>query len=463
MAQEHTGVRRNDFPLARAAAVCCLAIVCCAAPRGRADPVEEGLVWKPVSFAVLEDYDKGEALEGVARDFALMRRLGVPTWRGSFGWDDYEPEPGVYDLVWLERFVALAADSGIALRPYLGYTPEWAAAGGDDAAAWNDPPSDVSAWASFVDTIAAAIGQHDHVLSWEIYNEENVEQWWDGTVAEYNGVLRAAADRIRARDPDAVILMGGLVWPDEDWMRVSCVQHGNAEAFDVAAFHAYPETWTPDSVDVENYLGAQYRRAYLPVVREACGGKPIWMNEIGFATIPGRTEVEQASWWVRAVATFLAAPGVEHIGIYELKDLPREREVIGDEPNYHLGLVRTDGEPKLAFHTVAMLVDLFAADSVAVIDEELDWTIVEGEPAAIHGHLFLRSDGAQVAILWGEGGEATVDVRLARSVGSARQVHLDGSWHSFAGVDGRTLRGARLAPGAPVILRVDPPGQGPTP
>lgn len=121
----------------------------------------------------------------VARDFALVRRLGVPVWRGSFGWDDYEPEPGVYDFAWLERFTSLAADSGIALRP----------------------------------------------------------------------------------------------------LRASCVQFGNAEAFDVAAFRAYPETWTPDSVDVEDYLGEPYHDA----------------------------------------------PGVEHIGIYELNDLPRDREVIGNE------------------------------------------------------------------------------------------------------------------------------------
>jgi polysaccharide biosynthesis protein PslG len=458
MPREHTPCERRDRVPAGVSALCALVLACCAPPPEPRPPQADDLVWKPVSFAVLEDYDKGASLEGIARDFALMRRLGAPTWRGSFGWDDYEPEPGVYDLAWLERFVALAADSGIALRPYLGYTPEWAAAGGEDAAAWNDPPADLAAWASFVDTMAATVGRYDHVLSWEIYNEENVEQWWDGTVAEYNRVLRTAADRIRERDPDAVILMGGLVWPDEDWMRASCVDYGNADAFDVAAFHAYPETWTPESIDVEEYLGPQYRAAYLPAIRVACGGKRVWMNEIGFATTPGRTEAEQASWWVRAVATFLAEPGVEHIGVYELNDLPRHRDAIGDEPNYHLGLVRTDGKPKLAFHTVEMLVDLLATDSLAVVDEEIEWTIVEGRPSAVHGHLFVRPDGAQVGFLWTEGGEATVDVRLVRPVGAVRTAHLDGSWRPFAGVEGRTLRNVRLVPGVPVVLRADRPG-----
>ena len=45
-------------------------------------------VTKPISFAILEDYDKGADLGKVARDFARFRELGVPVWRGSFGWDD---------------------------------------------------------------------------------------------------------------------------------------------------------------------------------------------------------------------------------------------------------------------------------------------------------------------------------------------------------------------------------------
>src|SRR5690349_20460606 len=84
------------------------------------------LVTKNVSFALLDDYDKGDDLADVAKDFALMKELGIHTMRTSFGWDDYEPERGQYDFDWLKRFVALAAKNGIKLRPYIGYTPKWA-------------------------------------------------------------------------------------------------------------------------------------------------------------------------------------------------------------------------------------------------------------------------------------------------------------------------------------------------
>src|SRR4051812_46724559 len=59
-----------------------------------------GTVTKPISFAILEDYDKGQDLSEVARDFSRFRELGIRQWRGSFGWDDYEPSRGQYDLDW---------------------------------------------------------------------------------------------------------------------------------------------------------------------------------------------------------------------------------------------------------------------------------------------------------------------------------------------------------------------------
>ena len=117
----------SEAPLRGAvrATVILLAIVAaCARPPGvdlPAPPVE-----KRLEFSILEDYDKGEDLDEVAKDFDLFRALGVTTWRGSFGWDDYEPSRGGYDFAWLHRFAELAASRGIRLRPYVGYTPAWA-------------------------------------------------------------------------------------------------------------------------------------------------------------------------------------------------------------------------------------------------------------------------------------------------------------------------------------------------
>jgi hypothetical protein len=450
---QYTGGRWLRPALLRIVAIALIAGACTGGGSGVA-PFATGEYTKPISFAILEDYDKGSDLKQVARDFRLFKELGVPAWRGSFGWDDYEPEAGSFDLDWLERFVALADTMGIELHPYLGYTPAWAAQRGRDDHAWNDPPRRMNDWIRFVDTLARRLGSHRSVGSYEIYNEENTRLWWEGTSARYAQVLRAASDALRQADPRLKVLLGGMVWPDADWLEASCSEA--VAPFDVLPFHAYPETWTPDSVTVENYLGPGFRTDFLRQADEQCGRKPIWINEAGFATTPGKTEEQQAEWWVRAFATFLAEPRVEHIGIYEIRDQQQGTAVIGGTPNYYLGLIRNDGKPKLAFETVKMLVELFGKDSITVADGDLRVRVRKGHPVKIYDHLFRRPDGRQLVFVWDRVGSATVDLELTRGGGRVTLFGLDGKQSSWAASDGRTIREVPLLPGQVRIFAVDP-------
>ena len=409
---------------------------------------------KDVSFAILEDYDKGQDLRKVERDFLLMKELEVRTWRGSFGWDDYEPERDSYDFEWLHRFAELAARHGIELRPYIGHTPAWASAGGSDEHAWNDPPASLSEWADFVGRLVTAMQRHPNLRSWEIYNEENVRLWWDGTAEQYAVVLAAGAGAVKGADPDAEVLLGGLVWPDAEWVEQAC----RAARVDIVPFHAYPETWTPDSVDVERYLDGSYRNRFIPAVRDRCGDRPIWINEAGFATTEGRSEREQANWWARAFATFLADPHVRHLGIYEIKDLPPESAAIVDSPNYHLGLTQRDRTPKLAFHTVDLLTDLLDVGRLTVADGELGVRVSAGTAVALYHHLFVRPDGRQVLIVWDKRGAPALDLTLARRGARVTEYTLDGRPVPFPQFDGRTLRRVRLAPGHVRIFDIAPQG-----
>ena len=370
-----------------------IAIATCSAVRR---PGEAPQAPKALSFAILEDYDKGTDLAEIEQDFALFAELGIATWRGSFGWDDYEPEPGHYDLRWLHEFISLAEKRGITLRPYLAYTPEWAAGGRDtDGQAWNQPPRDLAAWGTFVRAIAAEAGHHRNVPSLEIYNEQNVAQWWEGTRQEYAATLRRAA--AVTRDP-LQIIAGGLVFPDLDWLEEVCGA-GAAESFDVLAIHAYPETWTPEGTTVENYFGEGFRESFLPGADRACGAKRIWVNETGYATTPGRSERDQAAWWARAIAVFAAEPRVEQIGVYEIRDLAPDKPAIGDAPNYHLGLVTTGGRRKLAFATVGLLTDLLGTSRLRATPEAF---AIERPASAgeLHSRAFTRADGARVLVVW---------------------------------------------------------------
>jgi polysaccharide biosynthesis protein PslG len=376
---------------------------------------------RTLTFSILEDYDKGDDLADVARDFALFRELNVTTWRGSFGWDDYEPKQGQYDFAWLHGFIELAEQRGISLRPYIGYTPEWAAGGKDtDGQAWNQPPRDQRAWSGFVRAMRNEVRHHPNVRSLEIYNEQNVTQWWEGTVDDYRATLRSAAGVTRGLE----LLMGGLVFPDVEWIETLCDGTDVGTAFSVLPIHAYPETWTSEGVTVENYLGAEFRTSFLRAADRSCGRKRIWINETGFATTPGKSEIDQAAWWARAMATFAAEPRIEHIGIYEIKDLAPDRPAIGDAPNYHLGLTTVDRTKKLAFSTVKLMVALLGDQPFSAGTLNLGPRAVTGE---LHHHAFTREDGSTVIVIWNRTADEVVKFTLPRA-GRVLEYGLDGAF-----------------------------------
>jgi hypothetical protein len=406
--------------------LCCLLVSLCASCARPNIAPSDRREFRKIEFAILEDYDKGEDLAEVAKDFDLFKELGATVWRGSFGWDDYEPTKGTYDFEWLHRFADLAASRGITLRPYIAYTPEWAAAGGSDKDAWNDPPKDLEDWYRFVRALASAMRRHPNVVSFEIYNEENVKQWWDGSSDTYAAALGRAADAVDEANPEAHVLLGGMVYPDAGWIDAVCQESGAGRRVDVIPFHAYPETWTPENVTVETYLGAQFASGFVADADAACGRKRVWINETGYATLPGRTEEDQARWWIRAAATFLSQPRIDHLGIYEIKDLRPDREAIGDAPNYHLGITYADRRRKMAFTTIRRLVSMLGDQRIATADAAAVAS-VSAANEDLHRYLFSAADGRQFLFIWTRRSDAIVTLRANASAGPAIEYAVDGS------------------------------------
>jgi hypothetical protein len=298
-----------------------------------------------------------------------------------------------------------------------------------------------------VDTLARVLARHPNVRSLEIYNEENTRQWWDGSAGAYDSVLATAAASVRAFAPRLGVLAGGTVWPDADWTAHVC----RAARVDAVSFHAYPETWTPDSVTIENYLSTFGYDRFVTVERATCAGAPVWINETGFATVPGKTERDQALWWARAIATFLAEPEVQHIGIYRIKDLRETAPAIGGEPNYHLGLTYANRRKKLAFHTVKLLAGLLASDSLTITDRLLR---VDGDTGreGVYIHGFRRRDGTQILLAWTRSGARDLVVTLPYPVHSVTRYSIDGNGRVEGARENRVR--LHLAPGEVEILEL---------
>lgn len=411
-------------------------------------------VTKTISYALLEDYNKVQDLSQVALDFQLMNQLGIHTWRGTFGWDDYEPARGVYDFTWLHQFASLAQQNGIELRPYIAYTAPWASSQPKADDYWRYPPADIRDWYHFTYNLSSAMSVHPNITSYELYNEVDSTDFWNGSIERYNLVLRNGAQGIRTGNPRAQVAMAGLVFPDYDWMNPICSTYENGGSFDIAPFHGYPETWEVSSV--ESYLDVQYHDYYVPEVKFICGGQQIWMNELGFATTSGKTEQDQAYWWARAFATYLADAHIQELGIYQIRDNPPEQQVIGGEANYHLGITKVDRSPKEAFYTIGMLVKLLPPGTITIADAELSTQVTSGRTVQYYSHLFKRPDGHQIVFAYEKQSTPTVALRLSTPGRTAIHYQLDGSSAPFGNFDGTTLQGVSLAPGQIAIFEILP-------
>jgi hypothetical protein len=78
---------------------------------------------------------------------------------------------------------------------------------------------------------------------WEVWNEPDYQLFWRGTVEEYYRLLEVAYKSIKAADPQATVILGGLAFYDQrEWFPALLRQTGSDPRrayFDVFSFHHY--------------------------------------------------------------------------------------------------------------------------------------------------------------------------------------------------------------------------------
>lgn len=398
-----------------------------------------------ITFSTNEDYDTSayataDGLVEVEEDFKLVKALGLDKLRVSFSWSNYEPIRGRFaNLEWLHQFVDLAEAYGIELMPYFCYAPGWATPYGD----WNEPPANLDDWYNYVYHMVSEF--KDQIDIWEIWNEQDMSMWFTGTPDEFAQVLETGARAVRDADPDALVLMGGITAPDEKYVEYM-LDKGLSSSFDVVPVHSYHESWS--SATVESYLtswGSPFNDIKQLLLAKG-DGQEVWVNEIGYPTIGGRTEEDQASFIRRAVATLMSTEAVTLISWYEIKDLPRDFHlgVIGDENNYHLGLTHVDRTPKLAFYTYQNIVELLNYETVRYLGDAI--TYVEKAPGRnpqrIYVHGFAREGHDDIILfVWLYGPKSVVDVTLTfpGAIASMVEYDYDGTAQEITGFAGDSI------------------------
>lgn len=403
-----------------------------------------------IVFSTNEDYDTSayateEGLKEVEQDFQLVKELGLSRLRVSFSWSNYQPSPGQFaNLDWLHDFVDLAAEYDITLMPYLCYGASWATEHGE----WNDPPKDYQYWYDYVYRMVSEF--KDKIDIWELWNEQDHHMWWTGTIEEFAKLLEVGAQAVRDANPDATVVMGGITSPNTGYVE-RLLELGASEHFDVLPVHSYHESW--NSAAVESYItrwGSPFN-AIADLLAEKGDSQPIWMNEIGYPTVDGKTEEDQASFIRRAVATLLATEDISLISWYEIKDLPIDFHlgVIGDSNNYHLGLTDTERNKKLGFYTFQNIVSLLNNETLTYLGSQVSFEhdVAGSQSPIIYTRAFRRESDNNIVLfawLYGPHGEVEVDITLPDNIKSVVEYEYDGNELEVDFFDGNELQNVNL-------------------
>lgn len=283
-------------------------------------------------------------------------------------WRDVQPVPDQFTWAAADALVQTVRQRGLNLVLRLDMPPAWAVQ--------NDPaglPFDLAAYGAWVTAVAQRY--QGQILGYIIWNEPNLAAEWsrsggnledhwarfDGWVADpadYVGVLGVAFRQIRAADPQALVVGGGLAPTNEQSPRAvddrifleQLWAVGMAECLDVLAVHAYGFGLSPDAPDGEHNNLTLGRIAQMQEITAAADvAKPIWITELGYTVVDGNqpavSEAQQADYLLAARARAATEwPWVELFTVWNL--------VYGRSPTDEMSgysLVNPDLTPRLAF------------------------------------------------------------------------------------------------------------------
>lgn len=251
-----------------------------------------------------------------------VNQAGAGWAREDFQWSRIEPRPGEFSFGFHDQTVDLLTRRGITVIGVLGGpTPAWSTPGatGDSFVAPNPQ--------RFAEFVSNVVDHYRHrVEYWEIWNEPDNRRYWQPNPdpAAYANLLNVVYPAIKAANPDAKVLLGGVVPFDLNFLRALQL-YGAWNSFDIISLHPYVDPASPEAGQI---AAAGVGAVKALVDTPGFGAKPIWVTEFGWATGPsdrdpaGRTNEDmQANYLVRG-ALLLYAAGAERVIWYNLKDDP---------------------------------------------------------------------------------------------------------------------------------------------
>jgi len=317
---------------------------------------------RQASWGVLEWFEPGE-YDRVERVLQRMRSLGIRRLRTGVSWAETQRPENARWFDWLLPRLAQEVEvipCFVYTPPSLGVEPSVAA-----------PPREPKSFADFLDAWITRQGQH---FEWvELWNEPNSARNWDYTIdpdwLEFGRTVGGAAYWARQRGKK--VLLGGMSPIDPHWLEVM-FQRGVMDHVDAVGVHGFPGTWEA------RWNGWAQEIARVQQVLDRHGSRaPIWVSEAGYSTTR-HDHLRQLE-----LAQDLLQLPVERVYWYSVEDMPEDRAALSgfhiDEREYHFGLWREDGAPKLLAQVLMSRRD----------PRDFRWMVQEATRAAGPNHIVI--------------------------------------------------------------------------
>jgi hypothetical protein len=223
---------------------------------------------------------------------AALRATGATDARTDAFWESAEPQPPVsgvrtYDWEYDDAVASTLAGAGLTWHAVIDYSAWWAS----DPGAGVNPgvePAHVADYAAYAGAFAARYGvggsfwaEHPMlspkpVQVFEIWNEPDLPMFWGPTpnLAEYGGMYLKARAAIKAVDPSATVIVGGLVWPIVDLPTMLAARPALRGSVDGLGIHVYQLTGDATLGVVASDLVADGAALDVPMYVDEFGWQP---------------------------------------------------------------------------------------------------------------------------------------------------------------------------------------------
>jgi hypothetical protein len=398
----------------------------------------------PFGVQILGELNEGQALHAVIDSGAHWIRVGVE-------WRTLAPQDvPVAQYQWSAYDATLRniGVNGLRAIAVLGGNPTW-------AADFSRGPVHKVSWARWAEYIRAVVQRYRvepyNVKHWEIYNEPDAADWFDSQgnrraaygdrPEEYIHALKVAHETIKALDPQAIVIFGGIAYdaftddPSPGFFTRSFLERvldgGASQYFDWMNFHYYPTfEW--------RWSFPQKVQALKQLLQRRGLKQPLICTEIGFSSEPAHGGSAQAQ---AAKVVQLFTRGIaEQLDVmiwYTLADYGNLNDFYS-----FFGLLDVYGKPKSSW------------TAFRVMSRQLTgWRFIERlgvAPPALEGYVFANATGQRQYVIWSNDNHA-----YPMTLQNMLEVTTLAGERSFQGRQGSSVN--VTIGGVPIFIREVPP------